>query len=72
MRLFGVCILSLAVSADQMLDDLTFAVLPSFDQMIAVVRNQGDPIMLDGGPVPDTLFTQAGNCHDPSLATCPQ
>ena len=30
--------LSLAISAEKMLTDVTFAVLPVFDQMIAVVR----------------------------------
>src|SRR5262249_50875718 len=32
--------LALAVSLDRLLDDLTFAVLPNFDQLIAVVRQQ--------------------------------
>jgi hypothetical protein len=63
--------LSLAVSADQMLDDLTFAALPWFDQLVAVVRHQGAAITLDGMPVPDTLFTPAGGGFEVSRLHLP-
>jgi hypothetical protein len=53
--------LSLAVSLDRLLSDLTFAVLPNFDQLAAVVRPQGKTIMLDGATVPDALFLPAGS-----------
>jgi hypothetical protein len=53
--------LSLAISAEKMLTDATFAVLPVFDQMIAVVREQPEliplqlaeaaPVLLDGAPI---------------------
>ena len=40
--------LALAVSADVWLSDLSFAVLPNFDQLVAVARAKGAPVMLDG------------------------
>jgi len=53
--------LSLAISADQLLDDVTFSVLPSFDQMVAIVRMQGEPVWLDDVPVEEnTRFAPAG------------
>ena len=52
--------LSLAISADRMLDDLTIAVLPSFDQMIAVARTAGDQVLMDGLAIEDSMFTPAG------------
>jgi hypothetical protein len=54
--------LALAVSLDHLLDDLTFAVLPNFDQLVSVVRPQGTgtPIMFDGAPVDDAAFQPAG------------
>ena len=55
--------LSLAISADKMLDDLTFAVLPSFDQVIAVARMNDDQIVLDGVPIDDRLFSPAGGVY---------
>ena len=36
--------LSLAISADQLLEDVTFSVLPGFDQMVAIVREQDEPV----------------------------
>ena len=56
--------LSLAVSADQMLADLAFATLPSFDEMVAVVRKQGDDVMLDGTSLPVTMFSPAGSGYE--------
>jgi hypothetical protein len=53
--------LSLAISVDKLLEDLTFAVLPHFDQMIAVVRKGDQPVTLDGGRLDDTLFFPAGD-----------
>jgi hypothetical protein len=53
--------LSLAVSADQLLDNLTFAVLPWFDQAIAVTRKIGGPaVTLDRMPIADNRFTAVG------------
>jgi len=69
--------LSLAVSADLFFDDLTFAVLPWFDQVAAVVRQEGDPnpIMLDDSPIPDAQFTSAGGGFEVArvslLPSCP-
>ena len=66
--------LSLAVSADLFLDDLTFAVLPWFDQVAAVVRTQGVQVLLDDSPIPDAQFTPAGDGYEVarvSLPTCP-
>lgn len=66
--------LSLAVSADLFFDDLTFAVLPWFDQIAAVARKAGDKVMLDDSPIPDAQFTSAGGGYEVarvSLASCP-
>lgn len=52
--------LSLAISADKLLDDLRIAVLPSFDQMIAVARMAGDQVLMDGLAIEDVMFTPAG------------
>jgi hypothetical protein len=58
--------LSLAVSLDRLLDDLWFAVLPYFDQVISVVRPTGTPVMpvmpvmLDDQAVADASFLPAG------------
>jgi hypothetical protein len=52
--------LALAVSLDRLLDDLIFAVLPNFDQLISVVRPQGTPITFDGALVDDAAFLPAG------------
>jgi hypothetical protein len=58
--------LSLAISADELLHDLTFAVLPAFDQMVAIARmqNQPEPVLLDGVPVKDALFVPAGGGYE--------
>lgn len=66
--------LSLAISADKLLQDVTFAVLPMFDQMLAVVRltneltpnllAQSDPVLLDGMAIPDSLFKPAGGGYE--------
>jgi hypothetical protein len=66
--------LSLAVSVDQMLDDVTFAVLPYFDQAIAVVRKHGDQVMLDDTAIPQSLFSPAGGLYEVAhlqLPSCP-
>jgi IgGFc binding protein len=68
--------LSLAISADEMLDDLTFAVLPYFDHVIAIAREGTDPITLDGELVKDELFSPAGGGFQVarvllSTSTCP-
>ena len=66
--------LSLAVSADLFFDDLTFAVLPWFDQIAAVARKEGDPVTLDDSPIPDAEFTSAGGGYEVarvSLPSCP-
>ena len=52
--------LSLAISGDQMLEDLTFAVLPFFDQTVAIARPQGATVTLDGFAIVDSLFSPAG------------
>jgi hypothetical protein len=52
--------LALAVALDHLLDDLTFAVLPNFDQLMAVVRPQGMAVMLDGNPIDEASFAPAG------------
>jgi len=66
--------LSLAISADKLLQDVTFAVLPMFDHMLAVVRPtnelspnllaQSDPVLLDGIPIGDKLFKPAGGGYE--------
>jgi hypothetical protein len=56
--------LSLAISADQLLEDVTFSVLPSFDQMVAIVRMQGEPVRLDNFAVDDASFAPAGGGYE--------
>jgi hypothetical protein len=56
--------LSLAISANKMFDDLTFAVLPSFDQVIAVARMSGDQVLLDDVRIDDKLFAPAGGAYE--------
>jgi hypothetical protein len=73
--------LSLAISADKPLEDLTFAVLPSFDQMIAVARmrsepvglelEQPEPVLLDGDPIAEALFLPAGDGYEVAHVTLP-
>ena len=72
--------LSLAISADKSLDDLTFAVLPFFDQVAAVARKGKNVVTLDGVAIPDSMFTPAGGGFEvarvplpdcaPSLQVC--
>jgi hypothetical protein len=52
--------LSSAVATSTLLGDLRFAVLPSFDTAIAIVRTAGEPIFLDGAPIEDSQFGPAG------------
>jgi len=66
--------LSLAISADQLLEDVTFSVLPAFDQMVAIVRLQGEPVVLDREAVDDAWFAPAGDGYEVArvlLDTCP-
>jgi len=67
--------LSLAISADRLLEDVTFSVLPAFDQMVAIVRRQNEPIFLDGRAVEDPLlFAPAGGGYEVArvpLDSCP-
>jgi hypothetical protein len=63
--------LSLGVPVDQLLDDLTFAVLPWFDQVAAVVRKAGKPITLDGVPIPESLFAAAGGGYEVARVSIP-
>jgi hypothetical protein len=66
--------LSLAVSVDRLLDDLTFAVLPWFDQVAAVVRKTGEEVILDGRPIADAEFSPADGDYEVArvtLKTCP-
>jgi hypothetical protein len=59
--------LSLAISADEFLDDLTFAVLPSFEHVVAIARERGQPVTLDGSPV--TGFVSAGGGFEVARVT---
>jgi hypothetical protein len=52
--------LALAVPADEWLSDLSFAVLPNFDQLIAVARVKGATVILDGVPLDAGRFLPAG------------
>jgi hypothetical protein len=52
--------LSPAIGTERLLRDLHFAVLPNFDQALAVVRPRGKAVSLDGTPLHDALFTEAG------------
>jgi len=53
--------LSSAVNATMpFLSDLRFAVLPNFDQLVAIVRPTGATVMLDEVVLDDSRFTSAG------------
>jgi hypothetical protein len=63
--------LSTAVPTAELLTDLRFAVLPHFDQMIAVVRHTGVPLQLDEAPVDDSTFRAAGGDYEVAQITLP-
>jgi hypothetical protein len=66
--------LSLATSTDRLLQDFPFAVLPGFDQMIAVARLAGSAVSLDGALLDDRLFQPAGVVFEVAqidLPACP-
>jgi hypothetical protein len=67
--------LSTAVPVEQLLTDLSFAVLPYFDQMVAVVRRQGRPVSLDNMAIDPGLFKPAGGNFEvaqvPLTPPCP-
>jgi hypothetical protein len=56
--------LSLGISADRLLQDVTFSVLPSFDQMIAVARLGKEQVLFDGAPLNSALFKPAGGGYE--------
>jgi len=66
--------LSLAVSAEKFIDDLTFAVLPSFDQVAAIVRKNRAVVTFDGAPIDDVNFKPVGGGIEVArwpIPTCP-
>ena len=66
--------LSLAISADQLLEDMRFSVLPAFDQMVAIVRMRNELVTLDGVGVDSALFAPAGGGYEVArvlLPACP-
>jgi hypothetical protein len=58
-----------AVNVKPFLTDLRFAVLPNFDQVIAVVRPAGVPVSLDEGPIDDAKFRPAGGGFEVAQVT---
>jgi hypothetical protein len=66
--------LSAAVATRVLMNDLRFAVLPHFDQMIAVVRHAQVPVTLDDVPIDDSQFRPAGGDFEVAqivLPNCP-
>jgi hypothetical protein len=68
--------LSLGIAADAgaLIKDLSFALLPNFDQLLAIVRPMGAAVYLDGMQLPDSMFGSAGAAFEVgevSLAACP-
>ena len=63
--------LSLAISADKLLEDLTFAVLPSFDQMMAVARMGKDGLSSTDRRDPRSMFLPAGGGSRSRASRCP-
>jgi len=66
--------LSSAVPTRALLGDLWFAVLPNFDQMIAVVRRTGETVFLNDKPIDAASFQAAGEGFEVatvSLPPCP-
>ena len=67
--------LSLAISADPnaLLTDVSFAALPVFDQVVAIVRQSGAVLSLDDVPVSDAMFQRIDNNFELAelpVATC--
>ena len=56
--------LSSAVPTTAWLTDYWFAVLPSFDTQIALVRHMGQPVYLDGAALEDSLFAPVSGDFD--------
>ena len=52
--------LGIAVGATTLLTNLPFAVPPSFDLQLEIVRPSGAEILLDGGPVAAAMFQSVG------------
>jgi hypothetical protein len=68
--------LSLAISADKLMEDedVTFSVLPAFDQVAAIARMHNESVWLDGVAVEGALFAPAGAGYEVArvqLAACP-
>jgi hypothetical protein len=69
--------LSLAIAADtdRFVDDLTFAVLPSFEHVAAVARQSGVAVTFDGAPLEQLVkFTPVGGGFEVArlpIPTCP-
>ncbi len=63
--------LSLAISADEFLDDLWFATLPNFDQVAAVARISGQSVALDDVVLDPSLFRSAGGELEVALIPIP-
>jgi hypothetical protein len=67
--------LSSAVPTKSLLTDLWFAVLPHFDQMVAMVRRAGEDVFLDDIPIAASSFQPAGEGFEVatiSLPACPK
>jgi hypothetical protein len=58
--------LSLAIAADAgaLIQNLRFAVLPNFDQLLGVVRAQNAEVDLDGVALSDSMFQSAGTTFE--------
>jgi hypothetical protein len=69
--------LSLAIAADtdRFVDDLTFAVLPSFEHVAAIARQSGVAVTFDGAPLEQLVkFTPVGGGFEVArlpIPTCP-
>jgi hypothetical protein len=66
--------LASAVPVDPLLGELWFAVLPTFDSALAVVRKEQQAVFLDEGRVDEAAFAPAGGGFEVAelpLAACP-
>jgi hypothetical protein len=48
--------LGISIGPRSLLNDYAFAAVPSFDQVIVVVRPSGAEVLLDGAPIADSMF----------------
>lgn len=62
---------AIAVGSTTLYQDLPFAVPPGFDLLLAIVRQPGTSIRLDGVPLDETLFSPVNASYDVAAVPLP-